>query len=113
MVSDVCVLELVDVVRRVHATASDAAPFESASVLDDSRQLEPVVFGAMDLADDTLSLREGIASYAAAYVVLAMKWGVPLCTLDTAQAEEAERVGVRVLQPGAAGATNWPPLPVA
>lgn len=110
LVPDVCVLELADVIRRVNAANPDASQFESASVLHDFRQLEPVVFGAMDLAEDALLLGPEIASYVGVYIVLAMKWEVPLCTLDTVQAEEAGRMGVRVLQPGAVGASNWPPL---
>jgi predicted nucleic acid-binding protein len=44
-----------------------------------------------------LARREGITSYDAAYLDLALREGLPLATRDAALAEAARRVGVSVI----------------
>ena len=109
LVPDVCVLEVATAVRR-HLTGTGAGPSEAASVLADFRALDPVVFGSLDLVEESLTLGSEVSVQSGVYVVLALTWGVPLCTLDKAQAEAARKAGAWLLEPGTTSARNWPPM---
>ena len=109
LVPDTCVVEVADVIRQ-HLASTGQDPGESASIFADFKELEPVVFGSLNLVEETFSVSPELAARRAAYVVLARKLGVPLCTLDSTQAREARQAGVWLLEPGTPRASSWPPI---
>lgn len=107
LIPDVCVSEVATAAWRYSQDAEGRVE-ECDAVMRDLKALEPVVFGSADLVDGAFRLDADLTIAARLYVVLAQRWGVPLCTLDPGQTACARGAGVRVVQPGAASAEEWP-----
>jgi predicted nucleic acid-binding protein len=93
-------LEVANTLRKRFLTDKRFTRRHLTDSVDDLLALRPIVVSSSVLVEHAIRFADNLTAHDAAYLVLAIARRLPICTLDSGLAAEAERSGVVVLVPG-------------